>query len=132
MATTLADNSEQFLADSAALNQLRPNTLRAYRYELDAAALDGRFQRPLAGLTLADLEQWISRAPASPSTIGRRAAALKRFFEWAVRHELCDTNPLAGRAPIRSRHRLPRPIRKQTDQDAIDGAIASAPQPFRL
>src|SRR5438270_1587376 len=76
MVNTLADAYEHFLADNAALNQLRPNTLRAYRYELGAAATDGVFQLPLTDLTLADLEHWISRAPASPSTVGRRAAAL--------------------------------------------------------
>ncbi len=132
MAVTLADSYEQFLADQAALTQLRPNTLRAYRYELAAAALADCFQQPLEAVTSADLERWISRAPASPSTVGRRAAALSRFFDWAVRHDLCAANLLAGRAPIRSRRRLPRPVRNRSDQDALDTAIASAPQPFRL
>src|SRR5579859_957217 len=132
MSTTLPDSYEQFLTDTTALSQLRPNTLRAYRYELSAAALNKRFRVPLDDLTLAMLEQWISRKPASPSTIGRRAAALSRFFDWAIRHDLCEGNPLVGRASIRSRRRLPRPVRKPTDLEALDTAIASAPQPFRL
>lgn len=123
---------EQFLAETTTLSQLRPNTLRAYRYELSSAALDARFDVPLDELTLTVLEQWIGREPASPSTIGRRAAALGRFFDWAVRHEVCERNPLVGRTPSRSRRRLPRPVQNQDDLNAIDEAIASAPQQFRL
>ncbi|HLY26757.1 MAG TPA: tyrosine-type recombinase/integrase [Aggregatilineales bacterium] len=132
MSTTLPDSYEQFLTDTTALSQLRPNTLRAYRYELSAAALNKRFRVPLDDLTLAMLEQWISRKPASPSTIGRRAAALSRFFDWAIRHDLCERNPLVGRASVRSRRRLPRPVRNPDDLDAVETAIAGAPQPFRL
>jgi len=132
MPPTLPSTYEQFLADLAALSQLRLNTLRAYRYELSAAALNERFRVALNDLVLADLEQWINRPPAAPSTVGRRAAALSRFFDWTIRHELCERNPLAGREPIRSRRRLPRPIRAQNDQAAVDAAIAQARLPFRL
>ena len=41
-------------------------------------------------------------------------------------------NPLDGRALTRTEHRLPRPIQRRTEQDAIDDAIRSAPQPYRL
>jgi site-specific recombinase XerD len=85
--TTLPQAYESFLADTAHLDHLRPHTLRAYRYELALAAADPRLAGDLAALSLADLEAWIARPPASPSTVGRRAATFRRFFAWAVRHD---------------------------------------------
>jgi integrase/recombinase XerD len=64
--------------------------------------------------------------------MGRRASAFNRFFRWAVRHSYCDSNPLVGHTPTRSRKRLPRPIKGQADQKSIDEAIAAAPMPYRL
>ncbi len=52
---------DAFLADMRHLEQLRPGTLRAYRYELAAAAASSRFAAGLDALTLADLEDWIAR-----------------------------------------------------------------------
>ena len=132
MFTTLATTYDAFLADATHLDQLRPHTLRAYRYELAAAANDTRLAGPLATISLADLEAWIARAPASPSTVGRRAATFRRFFAWAVRHELCARDPMAGYPPVRARRRLPRPIREDREQRALAAAIAAAPQPYRL
>jgi hypothetical protein len=82
--TTLAQAYAGFLADAAHLDRLRPHTLRAYRYELALAAADPRFAGDLAALSLADLEAWIARPPAAPSTVGRRAATFRRFFAWAA------------------------------------------------
>jgi len=132
MSTTLATTYDAFLADATHLDRLRPHTLRAYRYELAAAANDTRLAGPLATISLADLEAWIARAPASPSTVGRRAATFRRFFAWAVRHELCARDPMAGYPPVRAHRRLPRPIREDREQRALDASIAAAPQPYRL
>jgi integrase/recombinase XerD len=129
---TLASTFQQFLDDMANLSQLRASTRRAYGYELKAASLDPAFHKPLDQISLTDLEDWISRAAPAPSTLGRRAAAFSSFFQWAVRHDYCPHNPLQGRAPIRAPRRLPRPIRHQSAQTALDAAIAAAPQPYRL
>jgi integrase len=45
---------------------------------------------------------------------------------------LCRGNPLADRTPVRGRRGLPRPIREQHEQRALDAAIARTPQPYRL
>jgi len=132
VATTLAQSYEGFLSDAAHLDQLRPHTLRAYRYELALAAADPRFVGDLAALSLADLEAWLARSPASPSTVGRRAATFRRFFAWAVRHDLCARDPLTGYTAARVRRRLPRPIREAGEQRLLDAAIAVAPPPYRL
>lgn len=127
-----SETHSQFLDDLTHKSQLRPNTLRAYRYELAAAIQDSRFQIPLQALELNIIEDWIGRDRPAASTRSRRAATFNRFFRWAIQQGLCERNPLDGRMPTRSDRRLPRPIQKQTEQDAIDDAIRSAPQPYRL
>jgi integrase/recombinase XerD len=106
--------------------------VRAYRYELAAAATDTRFRRPLDELRLEDLESWLARTPGATSTVGRRVATFRHFFIWACRHGLCVRNPLAERAPVRAHRGLPRPIREQHEQRALDAAIGTAQQPYRL
>ena len=128
----MATSLEAFLADLGHMERLRPHTLRAYRYELAAAAADPRFAQPLDDLRLEDLEAWLARPPAAASTVGRRVATFLRFLAWASRHGLCWRNRLAERTPLRGRQGLPRPIREQHEQRALDAAIATAPPPYRL
>ncbi len=130
--STLQNTYQLFLNDMADLNQLSPNTLRAYRYELEQAASDSRFEGTLSDLRLRDLEAWIARNDAAPSTMARRASTFSRFFDWAVRHEWCERNPMRGRAAIRKTRRLPRPIQHQQDLEAIDAGITRLDQPYRL
>jgi hypothetical protein len=109
--TTLAQAYDGFLADAAHLDHLRAHTLRAYRYELALAGTDPRFACDLAALSLADLEACIARPPASPSTVGRRAATFPRFFAWACRrlragHGTRWADAAAPHAPWRVGNRL--------------------------
>jgi site-specific recombinase XerD len=130
MSNTFADSLDSFIADMEQVARLRPHTVRAYRYELHAAAL--QFAAPLDTLTLSELERWAHRGEAAPSTVGRRIAALSRFFQWARRHDLCQHNPLDGREPVRAKRRLPRPIRTGSERALVERAISAAPQPYRL
>jgi integrase/recombinase XerD len=129
---TLETCLEPFLADLGHLERLRPHTLRAYHYELAAAAADPRFQRPLSELDQQDLEAWLVRGKAATSTVGRRIATFRHLFAWAIHRGICSRSPLAELAPLRGRRTLPRPIREQHEQRALDLAIASAPPPYRL
>jgi integrase len=129
---TLETCLEPFLADLANLERLRPQTLRAYRYELAVAAADSRFQRPLSDISHQDLETWLVRGNAATSTVGRRIATFRHLFTWAIRRGLCTRSPLLELAPLRGRRTLPRPIRAQHEQRALDAAIANAPPPYRL
>ena len=130
MAATLATCHERFLADARPLDRLRPHTLRAYRYELAAAARDPRFAGALDALPLADLEGWIARAPAAPSTVGRRLATFRRFFAWAVRHGHCARLPLLDDLPAR-RHRVCRDVYPGAPL-ARDGTGPARSQPSRI
>lgn len=130
MATTFAEQRDTFLGDMQRRARLRPHTLRAYRYELTAAAL--ALTAPLDALTLHDLEAWVSRGKVSASTLARRTATLNRFFTWAVRHCLCPANPFTGREPQHTQRRLPRPVPLGDDRQLLERAIATAIQPYRL
>lgn len=130
MTSVMADLVGTFLNDARHRARLSQNTLRAYRYELQAAA--DHFLVSLDEISLDDLEGWASRGEAAPSTVGRRIASLNHFFSWAVRKNHCVSNPLAQREARRRLQRLPRPIRTQDERSAIDSAIASATQPYRL
>src|SRR6266508_2367776 len=129
MPTTLADYVAAFLSDMARVARLRPHTLRAYRYELSAAA--AALTTPLNQLTLTDLEQWVSRDAVSAATVARRTATLSRFFTWALRHQLCTTHPFVAREATHTRRRLPRPIPAGDERTAIDTAITMVPPPYR-
>jgi Phage integrase, N-terminal SAM-like domain len=100
---TLETCLEPFLADLGHLERLRPHTLRAYRYELVAAAADPRFQRALSELGEVDLEAWLVCGKAATSTVGRRIATFGHLFAWAIRRALCRQSPLAELAPLRGR-----------------------------
>lgn len=78
MTTTLAEQRDAFLSDMQRRARLRPHTLRAYRYELTAAATT--LTVPLDALSLQQLETWVSRGNVSASTVARRTATLSRFF----------------------------------------------------
>lgn len=72
MTATLQNCYELFLQDAARLYQLKLNKIRAYRYELEAAAQCDSFRVALDEITWADFENWIARPPTSSSTIARR------------------------------------------------------------
>ncbi len=97
MRPTLATTYVRFLADAAHLDRLRPHTLRAYRYELAAAAADSSFDGPLEALQVGALEAWLARRPAAPSTVGRRAATFNRFFRFPCGSRTSAT-PASGEA----------------------------------
>jgi hypothetical protein len=59
--TTLAASFEVFLSEIDQIERLRPNTVRAYRYELAAAAAaaDARFRVSLDDVRVEDLDAWL-------------------------------------------------------------------------
>jgi hypothetical protein len=67
----MADHVETFLNDAHHPAQLSQNTLRAYRYELLAAAK--RFLVSLDEISLDNLESWASRGEAARHSFGTPA-----------------------------------------------------------
>jgi site-specific recombinase XerD len=132
MPPTLSSLYPHFLADLEASRQVRPATLRAYRYELAAASRAAQFQCPLERIETVALQEWLFRHPAAASTVKRRAATFNRFFVWAAEHAHCPRNPMPPSVKPLHVKRLPRPIRHALDRDQLDAAIAQSPQPYRL
>ncbi|GAC1547756.1 MAG: tyrosine-type recombinase/integrase [Herpetosiphon sp.] len=126
--TTLADHLAVYLADL--VQHARSNTVRAYRADLTLAA--AHLPGALTDLSLAQVEAFLAVDACSPATHVRRVAALRSFFTWALRHELCAQNPLDHYKVRSITRRLPRPIRQHNDLEAVDAAIGAAPQPYRL
>ena len=107
-----------------------PHTLRAYRGDVAAllafAATRG-VDDPRAIDTLLVREHLVELGEPSRSTLARRQAALRGFFEWMVRTGRMEASPAAGlRTPRRGR-RLPRAL----DESAIARLLA-APEPDGL
>ena len=128
--TTLADNLDLFIAELEQ-RRFRPNTCIAYCSDLKLAAR--HLPGPLDQISLEQIEVFLGVGDASPATIARRAASLKRFFGWAKKQGLCAANLMNDREPVRrATRRLPRPVDRRSDLATIDAAIAAAPKPYRL
>ena len=125
---TLAALIPDFLADRQ--RQLRSNTLRAYRADLRIVA--AALPQPLAQISPQQIEAVLADPTIAPSTARRRAAALSRFFRWAVREGHVDQNPCERVEPIPGERRLPRPIPAGDPRHEVAKAIATAPPPYRL
>lgn len=132
MSITLSEAYPRFLSDLEHVRQLRPATLRAYRYELAAASRDARFAVPLQTLTRSAVESWLMRDAAASSTVQRRRATFTTFFQWSVEQDYCDHVPLSTRSTPRITRRLPRPVQDQQERDRLEQAIRAAPMPYRL
>jgi integrase/recombinase XerD len=84
---------------------LAPLTLAAYRRDLRALAL--WLKKPLASGGEADLLAYMAQRHAGTraTTANRRLTVFKRYYRWAVRERLVDTDPtlrlLAARQPLR-------------------------------
>jgi integrase/recombinase XerD len=127
--TTLADHLDDFLRDLRSRARLKRSTVAAYRNDLHAAA--AALPHPLSEVTPDDIAAFLDRGEAS-STTARRMASLRRFFAWAVREELCPTNPLDQLDPVRPDRRLPRPIQADSERAQVDRAIRATGMPHRL
>lgn len=126
---SLHEMIDAFLSDPRTRGRLKPSTLRAYRKDLMAAA--SILPTEMGQVSTAALAAYLA-TDIAPTTAARRLAALRALFAWTVREGYLATDPtLVLEAPRRTR-RLPRPIRADADRQAVERAIAAAPQPFRL
>jgi len=106
-------NVDRFLDAIWLEDGLATNTLAAYRRDLQGLALWLRAEQraPLAA-TAADLARYfaVSHAAARSSTANRRLATLRRFYRWALRERLIDTDPTLQLLPARRPQRFPSAI----------------------
>ena len=108
---------------------LATNTIASYRYDLRTAAQV--LTASLTDITTRQVEAFLSGRQERPSTTNRRVASLSRFFTWAIKHGLCNHNPIALIETKQDAIHLPRPIHDD-DLPALDAAIAKVSPPYRL
>ena len=123
-------DAERFLLLLAA--QRSPRTVDAYRRDLEAFRTfrDG----PLAETATAELERWIAQMRAdglAPTTVARRAAALRSFFRQLVLLGVRDDNPAAEITLPRRPRTLPRALSPAETERLIDAATGVTPRAMR-
>ena len=125
----LSELAEAFLA--ANQNRFRPNTSRAYGYDL------GLFARAhprlsVKKVTVEHLRAFLQAcADLAPSSLARRQSALKSCFAWAYRNDLIPSDPSAKLDPVRIPARDPWPLTEE-QVEAILAAIPASHQRNRL
>lgn len=127
--TGLSAPLSNFLDDLQTGSQLAPNTVDAYRRDVE------RFVRALhaAGIPepsratpehVGDLLADLHRAGLSPPTIGRNLTSIKSFYRFLGQHQPGHPDPTAGLEAPRQERRLPEPL--SVDEIA---ALLDAPDP---
>lgn len=64
---------------------------------------------------------------ATSRTIARRIAALRRYFGWAMRHDLASIDPTEAMHTPKAKGRLPRPLDEQTVTTLVTSENPDAP-----
>lgn len=101
---------------------LAPGTIGTYREVFRLFAFDLGHSRPVARITRADVERWVSHQKVGPATLRLRLSTLHTFFEWCTINGLVKRDPTLGVARPRLPHRLPRSIPAPDVERALDGA----------
>jgi integrase/recombinase XerD len=109
-----------------------PRTVDAYRRDLGALAAfaDGRVD----DVSPEELERWLARMRAdglAPSTLARRAAAVRAYFRHQVLIGAREDNPAAQVALPRRPRRVPRTLSPGEAERLIDAAAGVTPRALR-
>jgi site-specific recombinase XerD len=109
-----------------------PRTVDAYRRDLaDLARVLGR---PPGTAGVEDLESWLADLRArgqAPSSVARRAAAVRTFFRHLTLLGLRTDNPAAELDLPRRRRTLPRTLSPREVERLIDAARGTTPRSLR-
>jgi integrase/recombinase XerD len=120
----------RFLAVSAA--RLAPRTIDSYRRDLNAFA--DWLGQPVGPATTEDLERYLAELRAAglaPTTIARRAAALRSFFRHQVLVGARAENPAAEIPLPRRARRLPRTLSPGEAERLVEAAKGTTPRALR-
>lgn len=111
---------------------LSQNTLAAYRRDLAGLAAWMRKQgvtRSLCQVTEADLKAYMNHRheQSKTSSVGRRLSVFRRFYRWAIRENLTQTDPtlkIDGPGP---RSRLPKTLTEHLVESLLDAPDVDEP-----
>ena len=121
---------ERFLLTLAARRSSR--TVDAYKRDLSAFAAFR--QGPVGETTVDELERWLASMRAdgrAPSTVARRASAVRTYFRHLGLIGAREDNPAAALALPRRPRRLPRALSPAETERLIDAAAATTPRSLR-
>ncbi|OZI34496.1 site-specific tyrosine recombinase XerD [Bordetella genomosp. 10] len=108
---------------------LARNTLNAYRNDLASfdVWLRGHAGRGLTQARAGDIESWFAAVhrDTRPTTANRRLAALRRYFQWAMRERLVAEDPCLAVRSAKQPMRSPKTL-----SEAQVEALLAAPQPL--
>jgi integrase/recombinase XerD len=127
---TIASEIEAFLADMQREYGLSQNTITSYRCDLRTAA--SALPQNLETVDIDDIREFLEGRNEQPCTTNRRIASLGRFFRWAMEQGYIAANPVDGIGGRYHAEHRPQPIVSETERRALDAAINTAPQPYRL
>jgi integrase len=94
--TELTDAVDMFLEDCE--NRNRPETIRQYRHYLKA--FDWR--KKVGDITRVKIQAHLKNYKDRPHAYFHGLASLRVFFNWCVRQEIIDRNPIAGERIVRT------------------------------
>ena len=109
----------------ASLTSVSANTVAAYRRDL-AAFTEWAGRQGLSSPDVVDRRvvrrfvAFCSTSGLAPSTIARRASALRRYFGWAHRTGRCPADPTQGLVTPQGTSRLPRVLRDDELDSLLD------------
>jgi integrase/recombinase XerC len=115
----------------ASLTDLSPASVVAYRRDLAALvrwAARAGVDRPEAvtRLLLRRYLAYLRTRSYAGATVARKVAAIRRYFSWAVRRRLIDTDPTLRLSAPSARGRLPRVLGARDVTALLDGPPAPA------
>jgi len=130
-AVTASDpDVERFLLFLAARRS--PRTVDAYRRDL--TSLSAFRAGPAGDASLEELERWLATMRAdgrAPSTVARRASAVRAYFRHLVLIGSRSENPAASLQLPRRPRRLPRALSPVETERLIDAAAGTTPRSLR-
>ena len=91
---TYPDAVTQYLEECEQRN--RPSTIYGYKHYLNSF----KTKKRLPDIKRSDIQKHLSIYKERPSAYSHALTALKIFFNWALRYELVEINPVAGERPI--------------------------------
>jgi integrase/recombinase XerD len=121
---------ERFLLFLAARRS--PRTVDAYRRDL--ASLQSFRGGPAGEAGIEELERWLAGMRAdglAPSTVARRASAVRAYFRHLVLIGTTSENPAASLQLPRRPQRLPRALSPAETERLIDAAAGTTPRSLR-
>jgi len=129
------DHFARFLHHLRVERGLSPNTVAAYRRDLDQFRNFLEEEKlSLKDVTVQDLQAWVFALHERGyvrSTLQRKVSAVRRFFHYLVVEGVLSANPAALLEPMKMPKRLPEVLREEEIQRVLDRWVPATPVEIR-